>query len=244
SLPFSFGCFSTIRALVWRVINWNFLRFFLFSQAVDTCGEDGTHLGEAFLGGHVVGVGQIKWVVHGDSIRSGAVVRKILTLDIYWRSEQRVSRRMNFLLVFPGMIIYHPVNVPLSRSSNKEVELSGNPKFGQRIRELREAKKRVDPSYSLRRFAATVGISPTFLSKVEVGEFDPPAADKIKRMAELLDQNPDALLALAGRMDPELSEIIKDRPVAMADFLRTVREHNLSQSDIERFTRQIKEERA
>ncbi|MBF0099076.1 MAG: hypothetical protein HQM05_17265 [Magnetococcales bacterium] len=63
-------------------------------------------------------------------------------------------------------------------------------------------------------------------------------------MAELLDQNPDALLALAGRMDPELSEIIKDRPVAMADFLRTVREHNLSQSDIERFTRQIKEERA
>ncbi|MBF0115624.1 MAG: helix-turn-helix transcriptional regulator [Magnetococcales bacterium] len=122
--------------------------------------------------------------------------------------------------------------------------MSGNPKFGQRIRELREAKKRVDPSYSLRRFAATVGISPTFLSKVEVGEFDPPAADKIKRMAELLDQNPDALLALAGRMDPELSEIIKDRPVAMADFLRTVREHNLSQSDIERFTRQIKEERA
>ena len=60
--------------------------------------------------------------------------------------------------------------------------MAGNPKFGARIRQLREARKKIDRSYSLRRFAVAVGISPTFLSKVEVGEFDPPAADKIKRL--------------------------------------------------------------
>ena len=148
--------------------------------------------------------------------------------------------------MFPEIIIYHPLNGLLYGKATREIgQLSGtgNPKFGKRIRDLREARKKTDPSYSLRRFAVTVGISPTFLSKVEVGEFDPPAADKVKRMAELLDQNPDELLALAGRVDPELSEIIKDRPRAMADFLRTVREHNLSQSDIDRFTRQIKDEK-
>ena len=118
--------------------------------------------------------------------------------------------------------------------------MAGNPAFGRRIRGLREAKKRSDPSYSLRRFAKAVGISPTFLSKVETGEFDPPAPDKIKRMSELLGQDPDELLALAGRIDPELSEIIKDHPKAMADFLRTAREHNLSREALEGFTNQIR----
>ena len=128
------------------------------------------------------------------------------------------------------------------RITHQEVDhLAGNPAFGKRIRTLREARKRNDPSYSLRRFAKSVGVSPTFLSKVETGEFDPPIPDKVKRMAELLEQDPDELLALAGRVDPDLSEIIKEQPKAVADFLRTAREHNLSQADIERFTRQIRE---
>ncbi len=127
------------------------------------------------------------------------------------------------------------------RITHKEVgQLPGNPAFGRRIRTLREARKRIDPSYSLRRFAKTVGISPTFLSKVETGEFDPPAQDKVKRMAELLDQDPDELLALAGRVDPDLSAIIKEQPKAMADFLRTAREHKLSREALEGFTRQIR----
>ena len=118
--------------------------------------------------------------------------------------------------------------------------MAGNPEFGRRIRELREAKKQNDPRYSLRRFAEMVGISATFLSKVEVGEFAPPAANNIKRMAELLDADPDELLALAGKMDPELSEIIRTKPRMMADLLRTAHEADVSEKQVESLLNMMK----
>jgi transcriptional regulator with XRE-family HTH domain len=118
--------------------------------------------------------------------------------------------------------------------------MSGNPVFGQRIRDLREARKRTDPNFSLRKFAKAVGISPTFLSKIETGEFDPPAADKIIRMAELLEIDADELLAIAEKVDPELTEIIRERPVAMADFLRTTR--GMSADKLRELTERIRRE--
>lgn len=98
--------------------------------------------------------------------------------------------------------------------------MPGNAEFGKRIRELREKKRATDPSFSLRQFAAKVGISPTFLSKIENGDFDPPSAENIKKMAALLGCNADELLALAGKVDPDIAEIIKKKPKALADFLR------------------------
>ena len=105
--------------------------------------------------------------------------------------------------------------------------MSGNPAFGMLIRRLREEKKKSNPAFSLRRFAQTVGISATFLSKVETGEFNPPAQDKIKEMARLLEIDSDELLALAGKVDPDLPKIIQEQPKAMADFLRTTRDLKL-----------------
>jgi len=122
--------------------------------------------------------------------------------------------------------------------------MAGNPKFGKRIRELREKKRQDDPTFSLRQFAVRVGISATFLSKVEVGEFDPPRAEKIIKMARLLEIDPDELLALAGKVDPKLGEIILHQPKAMADFLRTARERGLTTEDIERITKNIKRKRS
>jgi transcriptional regulator with XRE-family HTH domain len=121
--------------------------------------------------------------------------------------------------------------------------MAGNPEFGKRIRELREEKKKTDPSFSLRRFAERVGISATFLSKIETGEFDPPKADRIIKIAELLGIDKDDLLALAGKVDPELGDIIRDQPKAMADFLRTARESGLSAKELEKLTEQIKKNR-
>ena len=118
--------------------------------------------------------------------------------------------------------------------------MSGNPVFGQRIRDLREARKRTDPNFSLRKFAKAVGISPTFLSKIETGKFDPPAADKIIRMAELLEIDADELLAIAEKVDPELTEIIRERPVAMADFLRTTR--GMSAEKLQELTERLRRE--
>lgn len=99
-----------------------------------------------------------------------------------------------------------------------------------------------DPEYSLRRFALRVGISATFLSKVETGEFAPPASDKIKKMAELLGQDADELLALAGKIDPDLETIIREQPREVAAFLRTIRDKPLSGRTIECITNQLRNE--
>jgi len=108
--------------------------------------------------------------------------------------------------------------------------------FGKYIRSLREARKKTDPKFSLRQFAQAVGISATFLSKVENDEFDPPAQDKIKKMAQLLGIDPDELLGRAGKFDSELSKIIIEQPKAMADFLRTARDKKLSEQQIKELT--------
>jgi len=118
--------------------------------------------------------------------------------------------------------------------------MAGNPKFGKRIRSLREEKKMVDPSFSLRKFAEKVGVSATFMRKLEDGEFDPPRAEKIIKMAELLGIDADELLALAGKTDPELDEIIRNEPKAMADLLRKARDSGLTAADLDRITRNMK----
>jgi transcriptional regulator with XRE-family HTH domain len=118
--------------------------------------------------------------------------------------------------------------------------MAGNPEFGRRIRQLREARKKDNPRYSLRKFAEAVGVSPTFLSKVETGEFAPPAHERIKKMAELLEVDADELLALANKVDPDLKEIIQDRPKAMADFLRTARDLNLSDEELRKLTERLR----
>lgn len=118
--------------------------------------------------------------------------------------------------------------------------MAGNPEFGRKVRQLREARKKDDPRYSLRKFAEAVGISPTFLSKVETGEFDPPAPERIKKMAELLEVDADELLALANKLDPDLKEIIQDQPKAMADFLRTARDMKISDEELRKLTQRLR----
>ena len=94
----------------------------------------------------------------------------------------------------------------------------GEVRFGEEVRRLRQAKE-----ISLRKFAVQVGMSPTYLSKVERGEFPPPAETKVRAMAKLLGQNEDEFLALANRVASDLTDIIQERPKIMADSLRTAR---------------------
>jgi HTH-type transcriptional regulator, competence development regulator len=114
----------------------------------------------------------------------------------------------------------------------------GNPAFGARIRELRLAKVKSDPNFILRRFAEAVDLSPTFISKMERGDFDPPRAEKVKKMAELLDVSADELLALANKVDPDLETIIKEQPSTVPDLLRTVR--GMSDKDLRNLTEYLR----
>jgi transcriptional regulator with XRE-family HTH domain len=88
--------------------------------------------------------------------------------------------------------------------------------FGEAFRE-----KRIGKGFSLRKFAQLVGISPTYLSQVEQGNVDPPTADRVKRMAELLHENPDEWIALAGRVPDDLPAIIQEK-IEVPDLLRAV----------------------
>jgi len=91
-------------------------------------------------------------------------------------------------------------------------------RFGDVLRERRSEK-----GYTLRKFAILVGISPTYLSQVEQNNVDPPTADRVKRMAELLGANVDEWTALAGRLTGDLPEIIREEPREMPDLLRAAR---------------------
>lgn len=93
--------------------------------------------------------------------------------------------------------------------------------FGRYVRERREAKAAAD--FSLRRVAERTGIEPSYLSKIERGEQPPPGEDAIRRLAQDLGEDPDVLLALAGKVSSDLLEIIRARPAVLAELLRTVR---------------------
>ena len=110
-------------------------------------------------------------------------------------------------------------------------------RFGAKVRRLREGR-----DIGLRPFARMVGISATYLSKVERGELPPLAEHRVKEIARLLDQDPDELLALAGRVASDLGEIIRERPREMASFLRTVR--GMGPEEIRRLEEQARKGRA
>jgi HTH-type transcriptional regulator, competence development regulator len=87
--------------------------------------------------------------------------------------------------------------------------------FGTLIRQERLAR-----GFPLRQMAKTIGISPTYLSKIEREQFPPPAEDKVKDIAALFGWDPDELLAQADRVASDLIEIIKRAPIETAAFLR------------------------
>ena len=81
-----------------------------------------------------------------------------------------------------------------------------------------------------------IEVSPTYLSKVERDEFPPPAEDKMRKIAGIMRHDPDELLALAGRVASDLTDIIRERPREMADLLRAAK--GLTAEDMARFARQ------
>jgi transcriptional regulator with XRE-family HTH domain len=81
---------------------------------------------------------------------------------------------------------------------------SGPGLFGKFVLRAREAK-----DIGLREMAEMIGVSPTYLSKVERDEFAPPTEDKVKAIAHIIGCDVDELLARAGRVASDLSDIIK-----------------------------------
>jgi transcriptional regulator with XRE-family HTH domain len=96
--------------------------------------------------------------------------------------------------------------------------------FGQYLRERREALRAEDPAFSLRQVASRIGVEPSYLSKVERGEEAPPSEARIVALAGELGEDPDVLLALAGKVSSELQALIRKRPRLLGELLRELRE--------------------
>jgi len=91
--------------------------------------------------------------------------------------------------------------------------------FGQILREKRIAK-----GYSLRKFAELVELSPTYLSQVEQDKVEsPPTVERLNRMADVLGENRDEFVSLAGRVPEDLPRIIQSRPETIPELLRTTK---------------------
>ena len=96
--------------------------------------------------------------------------------------------------------------------------------FGSFVRERRERLAAERPGYSLRKVAARIGVQPSYLSKVERDQEPPPSEAKVVALAEVLEEDPDVLLALAGKVSSELQNVIRRRPRLFAELIRELEE--------------------
>ena len=104
--------------------------------------------------------------------------------------------------------------------------------FGEFVRD-----KRLERKIGLREMARMISVSPTYLSQIERDAFPPPAENKVKKIAEILELDADELLARAGRVSSDLTDIIKQRPRVMADFLRST--DGMTPDDLAKVTRRF-----
>ena len=87
---------------------------------------------------------------------------------------------------------------------------------------------RLEMGIGLREFADKIGISAPYLSNIERGKLPPPSEEKLCAIAGELNQDPDELLAKAGKTASDLLIIINKYPREFAAILRSMR--NLDES--------------
>ena len=96
--------------------------------------------------------------------------------------------------------------------------------FGEYVRTVREGIRSRDRAFSVRRVAQRIGVEPAYLSKIERNQMAPPSEAAIRRLAAELDEDPDLLLAMAGKVSSDLKGIILRRPRLFADLLRELKD--------------------
>ena len=98
-------------------------------------------------------------------------------------------------------------------------------KLGNIIRNIRKEK-----GISLRKLAESVGVSFVNISYIENGRIDT-SKNVLKKISEALNYDFDKLLALANKVDDDVTAVINKRPSAVPDFLRSAK--NLTNEDWE-----------
>ena len=95
--------------------------------------------------------------------------------------------------------------------------------FGTYVRRLREQRMEADRAYSLRQVASRCNVTAAYLSRVERGEVAPPGEDTLVSLAHELGEDPDVMLAMAGKISTDLRAAILARPRLFAELIRTIK---------------------
>lgn len=111
--------------------------------------------------------------------------------------------------------------------------------FGRHLRAAREALQKRDERYSLRQVAARIDVQPSYLSKVERELVNPPSEETIRKLAHDLGEDPDVLLAMAGKISSDLREAICKRPQLFAELIRAVRD--MPETAVLRLVREVRD---
>ena len=105
----------------------------------------------------------------------------------------------------------------------QQEQISVGAELGSHLRRLREERMEGDPDFSLRRVATRCGVTAPYLSRVERGEVSPPGEETLTRLAQDLGEDPDVLLAMAGKISADLRSAIIARPLLFAELIRSIK---------------------
>lgn len=109
----------------------------------------------------------------------------------------------------------------------------------QRLRKAREMRAAAEANYSLRKVAARCGITPAYLSRIERADVPPPAEETLRRLAIEVGEEPDVVLALAGKVSSDLRDVIRRRPQLFAMLIRQLRD--VPDDAVLRLVREVKD---
>lgn len=99
--------------------------------------------------------------------------------------------------------------------SKKQRKTSARPStLGQLLR-----RARVEAGESLKSSGPQLGVSYTYLSKIE-NDVVAPSSDLLARLASRYSVDKDELFAAAGRLPPDIERLVRRHPKAAADLLR------------------------
>ena len=125
-----------------------------------------------------------------------------------------------------------PTCVPYSTQSMESA-------FGKYVRQKRETLREEDKKFSLRQVAMRIGIEPSLLSRIERGEPSSLSEPKIYALAKDLDEDPDILLALGGKVSSDIQDVIRKRPKLFSQLIRDLKK--LPDQAVLRIVREVRD---
>lgn len=112
--------------------------------------------------------------------------------------------------------------------------------LGQYLRDRRVVRQQKEGNtFSLRQLAMRIGIEPSYLSKIERGLEPRPSEDTTKAIALELGEDPDGLLAMAGKVSSDLQDIIRKRPQLFSQLIRELK--NMPDHAVLRLVREVRD---